>query len=446
MNILKKLFKKKKKVAIISIDGVPYTLAQKMIDKGNFPNFVRMIKSGGFAQMHSTIPFVSIVAWSTFMTGKNPGKHGIYGFVERQPDSYKAYLPNGSNLKTSTIWEYLSEKNRRVISINVPPTYPPKPINGVMISGFLTPKLENGVYPKSLYETLKNMEYRIDTDPWQARRNKEKFIEDLHITLDKRVEAMEYFWEKEDWDLFMCHIMGTDRIQHFLWGQWEDGDERLAPEFERYFKRIDEVIGKFYDKVDEDTEFVVLSDHGFCRVKKEVNLNYWLQQIGLFEPAEEDSDPLNIPSHTPVYSMPPGRIYLNLEGREPEGMIDPNSYDQLIEEITKRLMKLIDPETDEKIIKTVYKRDDIYSGPEVDRAPDLVAMAYEGFDLKGGMNKKRLMDKTELVGMHTYDDALVYVKGHDIKKPVPEIVDLMPTILKLMNVNLPDGLDGKSLI
>lgn len=446
MNIFRRLLKRKKRVAIISIDGVPYTLAQKMIKEGNFPNFARMIQSGGFAQMRSTIPFVSIVAWSSFMTGKNSGKHGIYGFVERQPDSYKAYLPNRSNIKTSTIWEYLGKKDKRLVVINVPPTYPPEPVNGVLISGFLTPKLEKGVYPQSVYPILEEMGYRIDTDPWQARNDKEKFIEDLHVTLDRRVEAMNYFWEEEDWDLFMCHIMGTDRIQHFLWEQWEDGDERYAPEFERYFRKVDEVLGYFYDKIDDNTEFVVLSDHGFCRIKKEVNMNYWLQEIGLFEPAGENADPLDIPPDTPVYSMPPGRFYLNLEGREPNGMIDPNSYEDLIQEISKRLVKLEDPETGEPIIKHVYRKNEVYSGSQTDRAPDLIAMAYNGYDLKGGMNKTSLMDKAELVGMHTYDDALVYIKDHDISKSDPAIIDLMPTILELMEVDSLRDLDGKSLI
>lgn len=446
MNIFKKLFSKKKKVAVISIDGVPYTLARKMMNDGNFPNFARMIESGGFAQMRSTIPFVSIVAWSSFMTGKNPGKHGIYGFVEREPGTYKAYLPNHNSLKTTTLWEYLSENKKRLVSINVPPTYPPRPVNGVMITGFLTPKLEKGVYPQSIYPILKEIGYRIDTDPWQARRDKDKFIEDLHFTLSNRVEAMNYFWENEDWDFFMCHIMGTDRIQHFLWEQWEDGHERYASEFVRYFERIDEILRQFYDKADENTHFIVLSDHGFCRVKREVNLNYWLQQIGLFKPAEKGADPLSIPAGTPVYSMPPGRIYLNLEGREPDGIIDPNSADGLIQEISDRLMNLKAPGTGEPIIKQVYKKDEIYKGDQTRYAPDIVAMAHDGYDLKGGMNKATLTDKTELVGMHTYDDALVYIKNHEIEKSDPEIIDLMPTILKLLGLKLPNELDGRSLI
>lgn len=175
-------------------------------------------------------------------------------------------------------------------------------------------------------------------------------------------------------------------------------------------------------------------------------MNYWLQEIGLFEPAGENADPLDIPPDTPVYSMPPGRFYLNLEGREPNGMIDPNSYEDLIQEISKRLVKLEDPETGEPIIKHVYRKNEVYSGSQTDRAPDLIAMAYNGYDLKGGMNKTSLTDKTELVGMHTYDDALVYIKDHDISKSDPEIVDLMPTILELMEVDSLRDLDGKSLI
>ncbi|HDS09498.1 MAG TPA: hypothetical protein ENN73_04655, partial [Firmicutes bacterium] len=138
MGLLKNLFKKKKRISVIGLDGVPYTFINKLMENGTMPFFKSLIDSGGdFRRMNSVIPTISSVAWSTYMTGKDCSGHGIYGFIDRTPNPFKLYIPIGKNMKAGSLWNYLSEKKKRVFVMNVPVTFPPQPVNGILICGFL---------------------------------------------------------------------------------------------------------------------------------------------------------------------------------------------------------------------------------------------------------------------------------------------------------------------
>jgi predicted AlkP superfamily phosphohydrolase/phosphomutase len=382
------------------------------------------------------------------MTGKNPGKHGIYGFLDRKPNSYDTYIPNSNVMRSETLWEILSRHGKRVVVMNVPVTYPPRRVNGILVAGFLSPRLEKATYPASVGEQLKSMGYRLDVDPWQARENKDKFLEDLYYTLDKRQEAMFHFMETEEWDFFMLQIMETDRLHHFLWEHWEKGDEKYAPAFLKLYHKIDGLLGRLYERLTEDTTLVVLSDHGFCTMKKEVFINRWLQDNGWLNFTKDPPDSLSdIHPDSKAYSMDPGRIFVNLRGREPQGSVDAGrEYEALRKELTDALSELREPESGEPMIERVYKREEIYSGECYPQAPDLVAMPCRGYDLKGSVKKAVLTEKGVINGAHTYNDAMIYIQGQDINKQEVAIVDVMPTILRLMDVPIPRDVDGSVLI
>jgi len=433
---------------VIGPDGTPLSLISSLIAEGELPNFARIFEGGSVRPMTSAIPAVSSVAWSCFMTGKNPGKHGIYGFLDRNPNSYDTYIPNSNVMRSETLWEILSRHGKRVVVMNVPVTYPPRRVNGILVAGFLSPRLEKATYPASVGEQLKSMGYRLDVDPWQARENKDKFLEDLYYTLDKRQEAMFHFMETEEWDFFMLQIMETDRLHHFLWEHWEKGDEKYAPAFLKLYHKIDGLLGRLYERLTEDTTLVVLSDHGFCTMKNEVFINRWLQDNGWLNFTKDPPDSLrDIHPDSKAYSMDPGRIFVNLRGREPQGSVDAGrEYEALRKELTDALSELREPESGEPMIERVYKREEIYSGECYPQAPDLVAMPCRGYDLKGSIKKAVLTEKGVINGAHTYDDAMIYIQGQDIKKQEVAIVDVMPTILRLMDVPIPRDVDGSVLI
>jgi predicted AlkP superfamily phosphohydrolase/phosphomutase len=294
------------------------------------------------------------------------------------------------------------------------------------------------------------MGYRIDVDAWQARKSLDKFLEDLHLTLDKRVEAMFHFMEREEWDFFQLHIMETDRINHFLWGLWEEGDPQYGPEFIKYYQKIDGILGRISAMLDRDTRLIILSDHGFCGMKKEVFLNHWLQREGWLKfRGENPKSVKDIHQESKAYSLIPGRIYVNLAGRESSGSVRfPDEYERVRDEVKGALLAMGDPGSGEMIIEKVFKREELYRGPHYNEGPDLVAIPHNGYDLKGNLDKKELTYKGPLVGMHTYDDAFLYIKDMEVRRGNNQfgVMDVMPTVLKLMGVSPPEDLDGQSLL
>jgi len=439
---------KARKVVVIGPDGTPLSLVKGLIERGELPNFARLFEEGSVRPMTSAIPAVSSVAWSSFMTGKNPGKHGIYGFLDHHPNSYDTYIPNSKTMQSETLWEILSRHGRRVVVMNVPVTYPPREVNGILVGCFLSPKLEKATYPPYVGEQLKSMGYRLDVDPWQAREDRDKFLEDLYYTLEKREEAMNYFMEREEWDFFMLQIMETDRLHHFLWEEMEQDDPKYAPAFLKLYHKLDALLGRLYDRLAEDTTLVVMSDHGFTLMKKEVFINRWLEDHGWLSFTKDPPESLaDIHPESKAYSMDPGRIFINLRDREPLGSVDPGKeYETLRNQLVESLSGLTDPDSGEPMIERVYRREEIYAGECFPQAPDLVAMPHRGYDLKGSIKKDVLTDRGVITGAHTYDDAMLCIRGQEIAKEEVAIVDVMPTILQLMGVPIPEDVDGEVLI
>lgn len=441
--------KSKKRVLVLSLDGVPFTFLQKAFEEGVMPNLKRLSSNGKLFRMNSVIPTISSVAWASFMTGKNPGKHGIFGFVDRIPKPLKIYIPTARNLEGPTLWELVARDGGRAVVINVPMTTPPvENKNIVMVSGFLSTKLEKAVNNSSVMEVLKSLGYIIDVDPWKAKENKDEFLSDLFTALEKRLEAF-YAVNKVfgKWDFFMLHIMETDRINHFLWGDWENNREPYSSKFIEFYKRLDQIVGEIVDGVLKHSSVLILSDHGFTGIKHEVYINHWLEANGYLKlvkkPAERLSD---MSSETKAYSLIPGRIFVNLKGREEIGSVEFSQYEELREELISALKELRDPETGEDVIDRVFKKEEIYSGSKLGDAADLIIHPKYGYDFKGNMNVDKLFSNSHIQGMHTYDDAFALFLNFDVNKEPTSIIDMMPTILTHMGVDYPNDVDGRSLL
>lgn len=398
---------------VIGLDGTPYTFLKKEIGAGSFPHMAKLFSRGGLAQMETEIPTISSVAWASFMTGVNPGEHGIFGFTDRKPGSYELFFPNYSDLKAETIWDRISRDGGRCCVINVPSTYPARPVNGVLVSGFVAPNLERAVYPAEAYAYLSKSGYRIDVDAAKARDSLDLLLEDLHVTLEKRREAMFHFHAQEDWDFFMCVFTGTDRLHHFLWRHYEEGDPVYKEEFLRYYRRLDEIIGEFVALLPDDAVIFMLSDHGFCGIEKEVFLNPLLVNAGLLNFKVEDPKTIADiePGSTRAYCMDPGRIYINRCGREPGGTVDSDQALGVMQEIKGLLLDLKDPDSGARVVERVEIGTDIFSGPQTSAGPDMVAVPRTGYEIKGRMSREILVPRGLLSGMHTHDDAFVFASG-----------------------------------
>jgi predicted AlkP superfamily phosphohydrolase/phosphomutase len=437
-----------RRIIAIGIDGVPYSFAMRQISEGRMPNLARIFQAGTVSPLNSSWPFVSSVAWSSFMTGCNPGKHNIYGFVDRKLNSYDVFLPNSKTMKREPIWCELSKAGREVVVMNVPVTYPPREVNGLMVSCFLSPSLEKATYPKELAARLQQMGYKIDADAAIARRSKQDFMAELHHVLERRAAVMFELMDSEPWDFFMSHIMETDRLHHFFWEYMENNDPHWAPQFYEFYEKVDQILGRVWERVDENTTLIMLSDHGFCTVQKEVYLNHWLRENGWLHLSQpENGRPpsiANITASSRAYSMDPGRIFINLRGREPRGSVEPGAeYERVRTQLAEELLQMRDPDTGKPMVKRVLRREDIYHGDSYENAPDLVVDPYTGYAFKGAMDKETLTYKGDvLIGEHTYDDALLYVSGHDLVKQSLTMEDVIPAIYELMKVTPPEDLDG----
>lgn len=429
---------KKRPLFVIGLDGTPYTFLKKEIGAGSLPHMASLFSRGGLAQMETEIPTISSVAWASFMTGVNPGEHGIFGFTDRTPGSYELFFPNYNDLKAETIWDRISRDGGRCCVINVPSTYPARSVNGVLVSGFVAPNLKRAVYPDQAYDYLSNSGYRIDVDAAKARDSLDLLLEDLHATLEKRREAMLHFQAQENWDFFMCVFTGTDRLHHFLWRHYEEGDPVYKTEFLHYYRRLDEIIGEFVALLPDDASLFMLSDHGFCGISKEVFLNPLLVREGLL--AFKEEDPKTIagidPVSTRAYCMDPGRIYLNRNGREPGGIVSPEEAEILMGEIKDILLKLKDPETGVRVIERVEFGTDIFHGPQTAVGPDLIAVPRAGYDIKGRMSREIFAPHGLLSGMHTHDDAFVFATGSAGQMLPPHIRGLAALMEKSRSGNL----------
>jgi predicted AlkP superfamily phosphohydrolase/phosphomutase len=433
------------RVAFFGIDGVPYSLIED--NPETFPNLYEMGTSGSAGAMDSIVPPESSACWPSLTTGVNPGSTGVYGFQDREVGSYDTYVPMGRDVQATRLWDRVHEENRRATVMNVPVTFPPQRDIQRMVSGFLSPEVGDASYPDEIREYLTGTNYRIDTNARLGHdEDKTAFIEDAHEVVDARYEAFEHYIEQDDWDLFFGVFMTTDRVNHFLFKDYErDGEYKEA--FLEFYAKVDEYLGKLREALADDVTMVVASDHGFTSEDYEVHCNTWLEQEGWLSYAEDDHDQLDdIGSETEAYSFIPGRFYINLEGREPRGSVPQDEYEDKRAELKTALENLEGPDG-EPVCDRVVEKEAAFEGAHDDIAPDLVAIPNHGFDFKSGFKSHgEVFDTGPRNGMHSFENASLLIDdGATVREDV-DLFDIAPTILDLMEIDYERGeFDGTSL-
>lgn len=419
----------KKRIFVLGLDGMPYSLMNELLENNIMPNAKELFRKGKIKKMNSVYPVISSVAWTSYSTGENPGKHGVYGFIDRVVNPFDVYIPTSKDRKKKAIWNILSEEGKKVTVINVPVTYPVERVNGKMISCFLCPDIKKGTYPKDIADFLENIGYMIDPDAWLARTDKKQFFDQIFKALEKRCEVALRLLE-EDWDYFHLHIMETDRHMHFFWDSIKDEEDEFHESTIQFYKKLDNYIADIFQKLNSNDSVIVLSDHGFCGIKREVQLNEWMVQEGFLKISDGSTnlkyyDPCSI-----AYSLLPGRIYINLEGREEKGTVKASEYQKTCELIKDKLLRFTNPKTGENIIDKVFTSNEIYNGEYVGDAPDLIAHPCNGYDLKGFDPSRKVFTKSALNGMHTYENALIVGINFQVKN-INTIYDVYNEILKI---------------
>jgi len=404
-----------KRMIIVGLDGVPFPLLKELSDKRVMPNTKEIISSGIFRKMQSSIPEVSSVAWSSIITGKNPGEHGIFGFTDLFPNSYQLRFPNFNDLQSHPFWELIRGNS---VVVNVPSTYPVKEMNGVHISGFVSIDFSKSVFPKLLIPTLRNLDYRLDVDSTLAHKSMDLFLSDLVKTLEASIQTYRYLWKSVDWKIFMFVFTGTDRLMHFLWDAYEDETHKCYGAFIDYFRKVDEAIGEMSSLVREEDLFIMLSDHGFERLDYDVYINGFLRQEGFLHfHGTEEPELIHVNSSTKAFALDPARIYLNLKGKYPNGSVDKQDKEKVLKDLENLFGSL--EIGNKKIIRNIYRKEEIYSGPIIEKAPDLILVGDKGFNLKGNIKLEKTVGKEIFTGKHTQDDAFLLIKGRGGRNIIP---------------------------
>jgi predicted AlkP superfamily phosphohydrolase/phosphomutase len=491
-------------VVVIGIDGASWNVLDVMIEAGDMPNLERLMSSGVSGDLTSVIPPISAPAWTSFMTGKNPGKHRIFAWTETLNREFTSV--NARRIDGKTLWQLLGERGKKVGVFNVPMTYPlpSYPINGFLIAGSLTPSVKSDfTYPAELRDELMALvdNYIIYT-PWQEyeilKDGRRSLMKALVAKLKQRKKVALHLLDRYETDFFIVVFAGNDRASHCMWNcimpeaeaALDDEVREIHNAMHAYYRQLDEAVGEILDRCGPDALVFVISDHGFGPARKDIYINKWLVDEGFLasasnprskkvrdlirafahrlgitrerwnrilgagatKAAQELVNTVRIDwARTRAYSNGSNGIQINLKGREPQGIVEPGSeYEDVRAQFIEQLKHLRDPETGRPVMKAVYPREDIYEGPHVQRAPDILMVMEEGYvAYEPDVDIDETFSPTGWRnGDHKLEGILV-VAGEHVKKNAfidgARIVDLTPTILYAMGQPIPDDMDGRVL-
>ncbi|MFQ5712400.1 MAG: alkaline phosphatase family protein [Candidatus Scalinduaceae bacterium] len=454
-----------RRIIIFGLDSTPPELIfDKWLD--HLPNIRHLVSNGIFGKLESTIPAITCPAWASMTTSTNPGKLGIYGFRNRNRYDYEGLCFVDSNtINVETIWSILSRYGKKTIVIGVPQTYPPKPIfNGHMVTCFLTPdKNCQYTYPADLRYEVERVSkgYILDVNNFRSGE-KEDILNTVYEMTRKRFKLVRHFIKNKEWDFFMMVEMGTDRIQHAFWGFFDNRHSMYFPgnKYENvifdYYKYIDEEIGKTLALLDKDTIVLIVSDHGAKMMEGGICINEWLINNGYLKLVHYPEEITQINKHmidwdkTMVWGEGGyyGRLFFNVKGREPRGVIPKQNYEFLRNELITALKDLRD-EKGQGINTKVFKPEEIYSECR-NIPPDLIV--YYG-DLSwrsvGSVGHNTIWTNENDTGSDDANHAqhgIFVMSGdngyHSERRNDLKIMDVAPTVLDRMGIEIPPYMEG----
>ncbi len=489
-----------KKVWVVGWDGATWRILQPLIEAGQLPNLGKLAQRSAWGQLQSTRPPVTATAWSSFMTGLTPGRHGLFDWQLPLTEGFRRPWINATALQGRRLWEWISLAGKRAAVLNVPLTYPPRPLNGVLIGGMLTPNRHvTFTYPTDFQAELLQAvpDYVIDVDiqnrEWDKRTaaGVRLYLDAVCRMLESRRRAVHFLLNREDYDFFMVVFTAPDRLQHPFWA-YAAGESVASTTQEAWtmnregvvacYRQLDAVLGEIVARADDETTLFMLSDHGFGRLQGDLALNNWLAQHGWLRYRAGKSGlrhilaeavkpvkrhlPLNWVkqarstfsaeqlldwSHSVAYSGAPTEegIWLNVQGREPAGIVPSGEpYERLRDEIIAAALAWCHSEDGQPLIRQAKRREEVHSGPYLQRAPDILLQPRRGWRLTP-KRENWLLHSVAGEGRGNHEpEGILLAAGPKIavgKMEGARLLDMTPTLLHALELAVPAGLDGRVL-
>lgn len=488
------------KVLVIGLDGADFDLVTSMVAAGKLPNIGRIMEQGVYGPLTSVLPPISAPAWASFMTGNDPGTHGVFAFFEHTPglmDIDSLPLVTADSIRSPKLWDILKKKGKKTHVVNVPVTYPPSKVNGVMIPSFDAPSgASDFFHPPRIQREIEELlghPYVADCQPDQhfSGESLNEWADAYFRIEEDRAKVVIDLMNRYPWDFFMVVFSLTDRVGHLCWQNVEL--------IQKTYEKADALVGRVMQALREETTVIVLSDHGFGDLKSYFVTNKWLHDQGFLQlkslslsnfcrsyhirptdisigrvmrrlrwrsrlsclPKRLRDKHFTVPllrrnaadmvdwSKTKAYGASYG-ICVNLRGREPQGIVDSGAeYEMLREDIIDRLKSLKDPQGGKELVTSAKKREDVYSGPFVHRAPDVIFWLNHLSHVQVNyMKMKKTFVKPTLSGTHRLN-GIFLAKGKGLKRGFSvngaRIIDVAPTILYAMGLPILENISGKLL-
>ena len=488
------------KVIVIGLDGATWDLLLPWIKKDKLPIFKRLMKNGVWGKLKSTIPPVTGPAWVSFATGVNPGKHNVYDFVKFKDTTHETRLVTLDDIQCLTFYEILSMNDKRSILINLPGTYPPKEINGIIIPDFLS--IRPITYPRNINKKyLKNYRFFYD----KSKTNFE-LTKDILDVIKERFEVSKKIFEKETWDLFFVLFSETDWISHHFWHELINETSLGKAAFEIFYY-IDDILEWFMEKMDNNMNLIIISDHGFRGYDRLFFINKWLEEKKYLKRRvmrekenkvkdfaqlafKDESENLNflfniiynkllknpqLPSlknsvffnnlinfffigifkglreidfkRTLAFSptSESSSVVLNSKDRFEDGLLDRKQTDSLKKQIMIDLKELIDPKNDSPVFKSVFSKEEIYWGKNREFAPDIIVIPNNIYNISAHLGSKDIF-RDNKSSHHALEGIFIGygndISGHGKIKSI-SMYDLAPTILYMLSLPVSKEMDGK---
>jgi predicted AlkP superfamily phosphohydrolase/phosphomutase len=504
----------KDRVIMVGLDGATWRLLRPWALEGELPNLKRIVEGGAVGTLRSTYPPLTPTGWTSAATGKNPGKHNVYSFFRPMRASYRRHILNSRDCRAAKIWQVVNAYGRRAGVLHLPLTYPVDPVDGFMVAGMMTPATVRDVaHPPELLDELERVDpgYALNVETTTIKTGRlGQFYRDSIEHLRRQRREMTYLMDSKEWDLFWVMFYNVDPIAHFFWKFMDPahvaypGENSFQNAILDYYREADGALGDALDRLDPDAHLVILSDHGMEPTHTNVYLTTWLANRGYLKlnserrrAASEALFRAGVQRERLVYALKRARlgwlpklfperlkdqvprarrtfkdiennvdwaqtrayfpsaggraIWLNLRGREPNGIVDEADYERVRAEIIAGLKALSDPHG-RPVVREALTREQAYEGPYAGEAPDIVLLAHDGFYFAEGLEREEIRQNgvkdTEKSGNH-HIDGIVALYGPNVVRGVEltgaRIIDVAPTVLHLMGLPVQEDMDGRVL-